>query len=109
MNAENRETPCRCPVRPYGPSMASGSVWETRRLEEWQRMHGHHAYAKARDALANALNVAETSVMHDQQRNAGAAVLDMVADVFGMPRPGEVTPEPPAVPASCEEDCCLPK
>lgn len=55
---------------------------ETAALRAWEAEHGHHPYAKARDELARALQCAEGSV------NSGEAVLDMVADVFGLARPG---------------------
>jgi hypothetical protein len=87
MTAEDKPKPkdeeCRCPVRPaYSPgSMASGSAHETALLNRWQADHGHHRYGKARDELALQLQIAESKV------RSGDAVLDMVADVFGMPRP----------------------
>lgn len=73
---------CRCPVRPWATpgSFASGSVYETRAVEAWTAEHGNHAYAKARDELAGAIQNAESRV------GSGAAALDMVADVFGISR-----------------------
>lgn len=110
MSAEIKEAQCRCPLRPYGPSMASGSSWERARLEEWQRTHGHHAYAKARDDLAKALNVAETTLKREEQRKAGEAVMDMVHDVFGLLRRGTETKRLSEASAlQCEEERCLPK
>jgi hypothetical protein len=55
-------------------------------LAQWQQEHGDHAYAKARDRLAVALQEAEASVKRDEQRMAGAAVLDMVHDIMSMER-----------------------
>lgn len=72
---------CRCPLRPYFGGLGSGSTQESEALNVWQQEHGHHVYAKARDELARALQAAE-GVM-----GSGAAVLDMVADVFNQPRP----------------------
>ena len=80
MNAETTSEQCRCPVRPYGSSWASGSAWETNRLHAWDAEHGAHPYAKARDELAKALQIAE-GAMH-----SGPAVLDMVADIYDMSR-----------------------
>ena len=73
---------CRCPVRPCFSlgSLVSGSATEDRALREWEATHGAHPYAKVRDELATALQVAEGKV------RSGEAVLDMVADVFGMRR-----------------------
>lgn len=73
---------CRCPVRPYASlgSLASGSASETSSLYRWEAEHGDHPYAKARDELADALQNAEVRVGSD------SAVLDMVADVFGLAR-----------------------
>jgi hypothetical protein len=47
-------TDCRCPLRPYYTlgSFGSGSSDEDRLLDEWQRVHGEHPYAKARDEVA---------------------------------------------------------
>lgn len=79
-NVETKEGPCRCPARPYtNPgSFAYESAYAA--LKEWNEEHGAHPYAKARDELAKALHIAEGTV------HRTPAVLDMVADVFGMPR-----------------------
>lgn len=77
---------CRCPNRPYMQALASGSAHDAGVLREWEAQHGNHAYAKARDSLAAALQVAETSVRCEEVMMAGEAVLDMVCDVFSMPR-----------------------
>jgi hypothetical protein len=81
-NTEAKEGPCRCPVRPYANpgSFASGSAYEDAGIKRWEAEHGGHPYAKARDTLAKALQIAE-GAMYSQP-----AALDMVADVFGMPR-----------------------
>jgi hypothetical protein len=73
---------CRCPNRPHATlgSWASGSVSETRAVSAWTAEHGDHPYAKARDELSGPLQHAERSV------GSGGAVLDMVADVYGLPR-----------------------
>lgn len=78
--SESRQ--CRCPVRPYyrPGSFGSGSTHEDAMLRRWQEEHGSHEYANARDELARALRSAEGSV------RSGEAVLDMVADVFELPR-----------------------
>lgn len=68
---------------------------ETAALQAWDREHSHHPYAKARDELAKALQIAETAVKRGEQDGAGQAVLDMVADVFGMERPAPVGPITP--------------
>lgn len=76
---------CRCPVRPYATpgSLASGSAHESAQVQRWQEEHGAHAYAKARDQLAGALQGAESAVA------SGEAMLDMVHDVLGRRRPSE--------------------
>lgn len=73
---------CRCPVRPYyAPgSLGAGSVVETESVKRWVMEHASHPYAQARDDLARSLQFAESRV------GSGEAVLDMVADVFGLPR-----------------------
>lgn len=80
---------CRCPPRPYySPgSLASGSYLETENVKRWVAEHAHHPYAQARDDLARSLQFAESKV------GSGSAVLDMVADVFGLPR-RELAPGP---------------
>ena len=73
---------CRCPVRPYYTpgSFGSGSSHESAMLDRWQTEHGNHPYAKARDGLARACQAAEKDV------RSGEAVLDMVHDIFNLPR-----------------------
>jgi hypothetical protein len=71
---------CRCPNRPRFPGMARDSVAETAAIRHWVAEHASHPYAQARDDLARSLQFAESRV------GSGAAVLDMVADVFGLPR-----------------------
>jgi hypothetical protein len=75
---------CRCPVRPYFSigSLGSGSAAETQAVARWEDEHGRHPYARARDELSQALQKAEGAV------GSGAAVLDMVRDVFELYRPG---------------------
>ena len=82
LQREHDTKTCRCPIRPYYTigSFGSGSNHESRLLDDWQREHGGHAYARARDELARALQAAEKDV------RSGAAVLDMVHDVFNLPR-----------------------
>lgn len=79
---QNDDRQCRCPVRPYYTpgSFGSGSSHETALVNQWQREHGDHAYAKARDALAGACQHAEGTM------GSGEAVLDMVHDIFNLPR-----------------------
>jgi hypothetical protein len=74
---------CRCPVRPYFSigSLGSGSAAETQAVARWDAEHGRHPYARARDELSQALQKAEGAV------GSGAAVLDMVHDVFELKRP----------------------
>lgn len=79
MGAMTKEL-CRCPPRPYMQSWASGSAHETASLDRWEREHGGHAFAKARDILTKALQVAEGEV------RSGEAALDMVSDIFGLVR-----------------------
>ena len=86
MTTEKTNETCRCPNRPRFPSLGRDSAAETAAMRRWDYEHGHHAYAKARDTLAQALQYAEGSVSRDEQRKAGEAVLDMVADVYGMRR-----------------------
>lgn len=71
---------CRCPTRPHGSSWARGSMAEKLARDAWERQHGEHPYAKARDELAVALHHADGRVV------SGSAVLNMVADSFGLPR-----------------------
>jgi hypothetical protein len=73
---------CRCPVRPYFSigSLGSGSATETQAVARWEAEHGRHPYARARDELSQALQKAEGAV------GSGAAVLDMVRDVFELQR-----------------------
>jgi hypothetical protein len=71
---------CRCPNRPYASSWARDSAMEQAQLQQWDEEHGSHPYARARDTLAQALQSAEGAV------HSGPAVLDMVHDVFGLPR-----------------------
>lgn len=82
MTTEKTNTMCRCPVRPYYTlgSMASGSNHESVLLNHWQAEHGAHPYAKVRDELARAVQTAEKDL------SSGEAVLDMVHDIFGLPR-----------------------
>lgn len=49
-------------------------------MDAWQERHGNHPYAKARDELAGALQQAEARI------GSAYAVLNMVADVFSLPR-----------------------
>lgn len=77
---------CRCPNRPYFGGMARDSTMERRALAEWNAEHGSHSYAKARDELARALQLAESSVRGEEQKKAGEAVMDMVHDIMGLYR-----------------------
>lgn len=78
----SNEKPCRCPTRPYFTlgSFGSGSAMETAAVDKWTREHGEHPFAKARDLLSGSLQQAESAV------GSGVAVLDMVHDVFNLPR-----------------------
>lgn len=73
---------CRCPVRPYYAlgSFGSGSTGEDALVKQWGIEHGDHSYAKVRDDLATALQMAQGRI------GSGEAVLDMVHDVFGLER-----------------------
>ncbi len=73
---------CRCPLRPHcNPgSLGGGSNLEASLLARWENEHAAHPYARARDELARALQAAEAEV------GGGEAVLDMVGDIFGLPR-----------------------
>lgn len=75
---EKNPKQCRCPLRPYMGSWASGSVTETNALNCWQEEHGHHPYAKARDQLAGAMHAAESEVGN------GEAVLQMAKEIMGV-------------------------
>lgn len=86
MTTEKNNETCRCPNRPRFPSWGRDSAAETSAMRRWDAEHGSHAYAKARDTLAQALQAAESSVRVEEQENAGEAVLDMVADVYRMRR-----------------------
>lgn len=72
---------CRCPPRPYLGGMARDSQMQIAADGRWEQEHGSHPYARSRDNLAHALQYAEGTA------GSGEAVLDMVADVFGQPRP----------------------
>lgn len=69
---------CRCPLRPYLGSLASGSQMQMVADEKWQEEHGHHPYAKARDELARAMQSAEGKV------GSGEAVFQMAKEIMGV-------------------------
>jgi hypothetical protein len=72
--------------------MGSGSQMETAALRKWDAEHSHHPYAKARDELAKALQIAESSVKREEHDASGYAVLDMVHDVLGLERSSPAAP-----------------
>jgi hypothetical protein len=75
----NDETMCRCPMKPgfHPGSAAGGSATEDRLIEKWSREHAHHPYARARGALAEAMQRAEAQV-------GGECMWQMAQEIAGL-------------------------
>lgn len=78
MDSQNPKQ-CKCPLRPYLGSWARDSASQSAADARWRAEHGAHPYANVRDELARALQAAEA-------QTSAEAVLDMVQDVFNLPR-----------------------